>query len=201
MRREDLHELHYISLLDNIQSIVARGILSHVRASKVPHQSWDSGVQDRRRHTRVPGGRRLHEYVNLYFHARNPALFKLVREIKDHKDLCVFRVSSDVLDIPGTIITDMNAARRWCRFEPAPDGLAVVGKELVLAEWWTDDDPVEQDRRKAHRCAEVLVPDRVPPEYLMGAYASCSLAKARFDALNTGLEVTVDEHMFFNEGR
>lgn len=50
----------------------------------------------------VPGGRPLHEYVNLYFCARNPMLFR----IKDlHLELCVLQIDTNVLDLPGVVIT------------------------------------------------------------------------------------------------
>lgn len=57
-------------------------------------------IQDRRAVVRVPGGRPLHEYVNLYFHARNPMLYK---RLPMHDSLCVLRVSTDVFDLPGAV--------------------------------------------------------------------------------------------------
>jgi len=154
-------------------------------------------VQDRRRLKRVPNGRPLHEYANLYFHARNPALFLMIKDMGIPREkLCILRVSPAVLDIEGTVVTDMNAAR-CCRFERAPDGLAIVDAELTFAEWWADPDPAEKYRRKAYKCAEVLVPDRVSPEYLIGAYVSCSDARRSFSEVAPGLPSTVGERMFF----
>ncbi len=78
MRKEELDELHYITLIDNVASILTKGILSHRLAEKVPHGSVAmQEVQDRRRNKKVPGGRMLHEYVNTYFSARNPMLYLL----------------------------------------------------------------------------------------------------------------------------
>jgi hypothetical protein len=54
-------------------------------------------IQDRTRLIRVPGGRPLHEYANLYICARNPMMFK---RRSDHGALCVLRVSTAVLDLP-----------------------------------------------------------------------------------------------------
>lgn len=154
-------------------------------------------MQDRRRLKKVPDGQPLHEYANLYFHARNPALFLMIKDMGiPHEKLCILRVSPAVLDIEGTVVTDMNAAR-CCRFERAPDGLSIVDADLTLAEWWADPDPAEKYRRKAYKCAEVLVPDRVPPRYLTGAYVSCSDAQSSFDQFQTGLSSAIDEHMFF----
>jgi len=77
MRREELEELHYISPIVNVSSILTHGILSHRRASKLPHQSVAMPeIQDRRRKVQVPKARPLHEYVNLYICARNPMMYK-----------------------------------------------------------------------------------------------------------------------------
>ena len=106
----------------------------------------------------VPGGRPLHEYVNLYICARNPMMFKLKGE---HGALCILRVSTDVLDLPDVVVTDRNAASEYVRFGPAPAALSLVDRELVFARYWVHGDLIEEWRRKSIKCAEVLVPDRV----------------------------------------
>ncbi len=60
MRREELEELHYITPIANVPSILTHGILSHVRVRKLPHQSVAMPeIQDRRRKVRVPNARPL----------------------------------------------------------------------------------------------------------------------------------------------
>ena len=57
MERAKLKELHYITHVDNVASICAKGILSHRLASRVGHKSVaDAEVQSRRSGRRVPGG-------------------------------------------------------------------------------------------------------------------------------------------------
>src|SRR3989304_2107472 len=114
MTFEDLEELHYITPTKNIGSIYTLGILSHKKVEKISHQSVAMDeIQERRKKVVVPGGRPLHQYVNLYFHARNPMMFKR----KDfHKELCVVKVSKDVLSLPQVVITDGNASSDYVRF-------------------------------------------------------------------------------------
>jgi hypothetical protein len=132
MTRDDLTELHNINHLENLPSILQRGILSHARAARVKHQSVAMEViQTRRSQVRVPGGRRLHEYANLYINARNKMMYKVKG---GHKDLCVLRISSGVLDLPEVVIADQNASSAYVRFAPAPAGLALIG---VPQEKWT----------------------------------------------------------------
>jgi hypothetical protein len=78
VEREDITEFHYIAPIDNLASILQRGILSNQLSQQVPHRSVASDlIQTRRSPKTVPGGKSLHEYVNLYFHARNLMLYKL----------------------------------------------------------------------------------------------------------------------------
>lgn len=195
MERAELQELHYIAPICNVPSIMQHGILSYVRAERLRHQSVAMDVmQERRADVRVPGGRRLHEYANLYVCGRNPMLY---RRLDQRQTICVLSVSPDILDLRGAIVTDSNASSEYVRFAPAPEGLRIVDRDQTFAEYWTDQDPIQQWRKKAAKCAEVLVPDQVDPRFVRGAYVSCEEAKASLEALKTGLEVRIDRHLFF----
>src|SRR4029077_21052147 len=98
----------------NISSVINRGILSYERAAKIQHHSVAlQPVQEKRDRKQVPGGLKLHQYANLYFHARNPMLFKRMAEAPN---LCVLQVSTRVLNLAGTVISDQNAASDYVRF-------------------------------------------------------------------------------------
>ena len=195
MHRSDLKELHYIAAIENVVSILKHGILSHNRAVRVPHLSIAmQEMQDRRAHVVVPGGRKLHDYVNLYICARNPMLFKRLSLIDQ---ICVLRVDTGVLDIPGVVVTDSNASGDYVRFASAPHGLLFVDQERTFAEYWTDPDPLEYYRKKAAKCAEVLIPDRVPPEFIIGVVVGTTFAKTALDSLETQLDAQIHRHLFF----
>lgn len=62
MHRDDLEELHYITPINNIPSILQHGILSHKRADRMDHETVAlQEVQDRRKDKRLPTGKRLHD--------------------------------------------------------------------------------------------------------------------------------------------
>jgi hypothetical protein len=196
VRRDELHELHYITLIDTVPSICEFGILSHRRAESVPHDGTVAmpEIQEVRAKKVVPGGRPLHEYANLYVCARNPMLFKRQDQ---HAELCVLRVSPEVLDLPGVVVTDSNARSYYARFAPAPSGLSIVDGDLTLAESWAHPDQIRHWRHSAAKAAEVLVPDVVPASLLMGAYVSCQSSLDAFRLLGVCLVVAVDGHLFF----
>src|SRR5437016_469612 len=167
MTRAELHELGYIVPIATVPSILRRGILSHRRAEVVPHGSIAMDeVQRLRAKVIVPNGLALHEYVNLYICPRNPMLFKR----KDvHEEICILRVSTDVLDVPNVIITDSNAGSRYVRFSPSPSGLAIVDGERTFATYWKHpDDQRDEWIHTSQKCAEVLVPNVVPPRHITG---------------------------------
>ena len=195
MKRSELLELHYIAPITNVPSILRRGILSHKRAARIGHESVAmQEIQERRAKVVIPKGKPLHEYANLYICARNVMLYK---RRGGHHDICVLSVSTEVLDLPGVIVTDGNASSDYVRFAPAPHGLAIVDRALTFAEYWTDDDPIQYYRKKSARCAEVLVPGSVDPKFLNGVCVSCQESLARMQELGIDLQIRVDPHLFF----
>lgn len=196
MTRDELQELGYIVPIATVPSILRRGILSHRRAENVAHESIAlEGVQDRRAKVIVPNGRPLHEYANLYICPRNPMLLKR-RDV--HRQICVLRLSSDVLDVPNVVVTNSNAGSKYVRFSPAPGGLAIVDNERTFARWWAHpDDQIDQWRHSGQKCAEVLVPDVVPTRYIDGAYVSCSESSQALLDAGFNLPFTRSGDLFF----
>lgn len=192
MRRDEVAELHYIAPIANVPSILQRGLLSHNQVATLPHESVAMAeVQDRRQRITLPTGLRLHVYVNLYFHARNPMMYKR----KDaHETLCVLQISADVLDLPGVVITDRNAASYCQWLTPSPDGFALLDAAMIFALDWSmqyGNDFLAKRNHSAIKCAETLVPNRVGSAYVSGAYASCK--KSAEEIASTCADVSGDD--------
>jgi hypothetical protein len=203
MTRDEVKELHYITHIDNVASILRHGILSHneVKRRGLQHVSVAMAEIQERRRKQIPGGRLLHDHANLYFNARNPMMFKRARDAEvGPSRIVVIRVSAEVLGVPGVVVADKNASSDYVLFHGAHEGLALLDSALVWAEWWTDDDPIEQYRKRAAICAEVLVPDGVRPKLVVGAYVSCPETAGVVGACaeeRTTLDISVNPHIFF----
>jgi hypothetical protein len=188
-------EFQCIMPLENIPSVLKLGILSNERAAKVEHYSVAmEEVQERRDVKHVPGGLKLHQYANLYFHARNPMLFK-------RKDaaatLCVLRVSTEVRHIDGVVFADRNASSDYVRFLH-PRQEAVLDYDAIFAmDWRHANDPIAYYRHRSQKCAEVLVPYAVEPRFLTGAFVVDEAAAANLQSLGFGLPITINPEMFF----
>ncbi len=198
VERSELSEVHYITAISNLPSMLSLGLLSHDRAATVSHVSVAmEEIQDRRAPKTVPGGRRLHEYVNLYINARN---VMLARVLHSHSidELCVVRVSSSVIDHPHVVIADRNAASDYVRFADASVGLALVNREKVFAQYWTHSgDQIAEWQHKSAMCAEVLVPDTVDPRYITGVYVGSGQAQRSVTTVDAGLDLKLSDYMFF----
>ncbi|MGH3721513.1 MAG: DUF4433 domain-containing protein [Pseudonocardiaceae bacterium] len=190
-------ELHYITPVANLGSIVTHGLLSHNLAARLRHASVPlEPVQDRRAQRRVPQGRPLHDYVNLYFDARNPMMYKLLKD--GVGPLIVCRVDPVVLHLPGSVVTDGNAASDGTIFMPSPSGLVRLSEDRIYAGSWDDQDYWTKIELKRARCAELLVPDRVDPQFVLGCYVDHRNRRSECFSESPRVHVEVNSRVFFN---
>lgn len=196
LERSDVKELYYICHIANIPSILEHGILSHNLSLKLAHESIAmEEIQDRRRNKNIPGTRkRLHDYANLYFDAHNPMLSKCRRR---NNEICILLIDSKVLELENIIVADRNAACDVVRFCSVSVGLRIINKEKLFARYWTHSNLYEQWEHKSVKCAEVLVPDRVKPKHIIGAFAANETALNAFKELECSLTVHIKSDIFF----
>jgi len=191
-----LEEFQNITPLGNIPSILQHGILLHAQASKLPHLSVAlQEVQDKRDIKRIPGGLTLHEYANVYFHARNPMMS---RRRNEAGKICVLRISTEILQIPGAVITDQNAVSKYVKFS-APNYLRLMDLDYVFARNWKHpDNQIDEWRHSSAKCAEALIPYKIPPRFLLGAYVVNDLVGAELVGLGFGLPIEINADLFFH---
>jgi hypothetical protein len=191
-----LKEFQNITLISNVPSILKHGIVSYVEAAKLPHGSVAlQEVQDKRDAKRVPGGLALHEYANVYFHARNPMMS---RRRNEATRLCVLRVSVDILSLRGAVITDQNAASKYVKFS-APDQLQSMNLDDVFARNWKHpEDQIKEWRHSSAKCAEVLIPERIPAKYFLGAYVMTDAGRIKLREAGFVLPIDIDSDLFFH---
>jgi hypothetical protein len=205
MRRAPLKELYYITHINNLPSILKRGILSHelVKAENVPFISiYADDIVAKRREIKTPDGRSLWSFANLYFQARNPMLYKVVffSESTDANDIAVLGVQMSVLNKPDIFISTGNAASAPSVILPPREGkkaLSQIRKDIDK-EYWT-----EESGSKRRIMAECLVPGIIPPELITEIYVASHEAadKVRPTVEKFGLSVVREPHMFFQPSR
>jgi len=195
MHFTQVKELNYITHIDTVESILEQGILSHHQAEKIPHTNIAmDAIQKRRSKKKIPGGDYLHKFANLYFDAHNPMLCKL-SNLNSH--ICILRINKDVLKLPDVIITDRNASSDYVVFKSFPDGLEMLDENLIYAEFWTDDNQFEYWRKKSIKCAEILIPKVVPPDFISSAYVYDNEVKSKLIKLDFRKPIEVASNIFF----
>ncbi len=197
--RHHIAELHYLTLIVNVESILRQGILSHNAAQQYgPETVAMPEVQSIRSRKRLPSGRVIHDYANLYFNARNPMMFKRKEQ---HAQLCILRISTDVLGLKDAYIADGNAASGSTRFTLV-SGLGLpIDEDMVFGESWYNPDAEIFNENRRRRCAELLVPEVIDPRHITGAYVSTLDVRARLEQWMSRDMIRINERMFFYRSR
>jgi hypothetical protein len=195
MERAQIKEFHFLAPIANVPSILQHGILSHNRAKRLPHTDVAmEEIQEIRAKKKVPGGRALHDYANLFFNGRNKMMAK---KRPQHAEICVLRIRPEILDCPDAVIADQNGASKYVLFLPSPAGLKKLDRdEVFVRSWVRPGNPFEQWRLGSKVCAELLVPNRVEPAYVFGAYVVDQGAQSRFEQLNVQISCQINSDIF-----
>lgn len=187
--------LYNIQPINNIKSIMQRGLLSNERAGRIAHVSIAMNeVQARRELIKIPNGLGLHQYANLYFDPRNPMLSK---KREQNTEICILKFDKCVLDFDGVILSDRNASSDYAAFYGVKAGLKNIDFNLVYARYWTDDNYYEQCRKKSIKCAEVLVPHCISYDYVVCAAVVSDSAADRLKDTGFDKKIIVEPRVFF----
>lgn len=95
-----------------------------------------------------------------------------------------------MLDLPGVIVTDRNAAS-WPTWKSPDEGLAALEHTDVFAEYWTSRDHAQR------MCAEVLVPDKVEPRFITRVYVPSDDARQAVAGICGALPIQAHKGLFF----
>lgn len=198
----DIKRLYYITHIDNVPSILRRGILSHERVETEGDQYtpiYDEAIVAARKDKLAPNGKRLWSFANLYFNARNPMLYRVKHE-KSLDDMAVVCVKPTILQRPDIFITTGNARALQSDILPRDVGmkeLPKIKREFDIA-WWKLEDG---SKRKI--MAECLVPDLVPPENIQAIYVANHKIRERLEPMLHPSKIAIipEPNMFFLPSR
>ncbi|MBN4001144.1 DarT ssDNA thymidine ADP-ribosyltransferase family protein [Nostoc sp. LPT] len=198
MIKPDIKSLYYITHIENLPSILQRGILSHKAVEELDISYtliYDSGIVSKRKDKSTPGRSSLWDYANLYFQPRNPMMYRVVHE-KDKRDIAVVGVKPDVLAALGGLITDGNAANDPTQFFAIREGIEILQKQwkIIQNEWWN-----ELDGSKRKIMAEYLVLEQISPELVHSVFVADYKTKERVETIigSAKIPVVPEPNMFF----
>jgi len=195
-----IRELYYITHIDNVQSMLQKGILSHERVENENIKYtpiYDEKIVSNRREIKVLDGRSLWSFANLYFKARNAMLYRVLCQ-KNPDDIIVLGIRKDILNRRDIFVTTGNAASSYSEILPPSHlkkVLRIVG-DIMKKDYWT-----EADGSKRETMAECLVPDSVPPEYIqtifVTSHKTMDKVKDMLQSSNLSLSYSREPSIFF----
>jgi len=200
-RKRPIQGLYYIAPVENLPSILERGILPHAEVERLNiafTPIYDAQIVAGRQQRRTPDGNSLWEFANLYFQPRNPMLYRVVHEGKS-KNIVVLAVKPQVLDL-ARFITIGNAASPLSEILPKDEGLQTLrSKEvwaMIQSDWWRPEDG-----SKRIIMSECLIYGAVPPDFIHTVYVASHETAEQVRRLlgpRAGqVAVVQDPHMFF----
>ena len=164
MRYSDIRALYYITHIDNLPSILAKGIFSHerIRLENIQNTTiYLEHLVNKRGNKYTAAGKNLWHYTNLFFQPRNPMLFSVIKS-KGKQNIAVLRISNTVLQRQGIFITDGIASNKLTRIYSRAEGLeALQTQQVLLQSGWMSWNHSEALKRRL--MAECLVPNQVDP--------------------------------------
>ena len=198
--------LYYITHKDNLKSILKYGIFSHRHAEKwgllgrlIAKKTviYDKDIINIRRDKKFKD-RSLWDYANVYFQARNPMLYQVIKKFRS-EEIVLLQINPDIIKLPGAVVTDGNAASESTDFfenESIKKSLNNLDDTLFNRDYWTD---IYDGKRKI--MAEVLIPNKIPSKNIIGIYTdsqktSKSITEQLEKILNN-IPVTPEPWMFF----
>lgn len=166
MRHSDIRALYYITHIDNLPSILVKGILSHERSKGVQSTTiYLKHLVNKRGNRYTSDGKNLWHYANLFFQPRNPMLYYVIHN-EGAQNITVLRVSNAVLQRQGIFVTDGIASNKLTRIYSLSEGLETLQaqQEMLQSDLWTSWSDSDKVRRQL--MAECLVPNQVNPGHI-----------------------------------
>lgn len=198
-----LRELYYITHINNLASILKRGILCHrkIEEDKIDFTPiYDSSIVASRKEKKVTEGKNLWDFANLYFQPRNAMLYRVIffSGVKA-EDIIIIGIRNSIFEKKDIFITTGNAASPYTEILPydkAQKHLKGI-REKADKEWWTS-----ADGSKREIMAECLIPEEIEPDYISEIYVPDENALNKAKSICKGnIPVIPEPELFFQPSR
>ncbi|MBU4501420.1 MAG: DUF4433 domain-containing protein [Nanoarchaeota archaeon] len=177
-----VESLNHITHIDNLKSILDRGILSRNKMRNLKLDFKDISDKDvQRLRNRIEGlPRELHDYVPLYFAEDTPMLYK-VRKENDEENIVIIKVNINLLLMDDVYFSDRNCASKFVKSVHIYKGI----QNLEKLRW--DKIMAKSTEYKMLKMAEVLVPNMISPSAIEKIIISADPAKQKVKLLRRAL--------------
>lgn len=189
--------LFYVTDLENVESILKNGILSHNNAHNKGLVSVDisnNNVNDKRNRLEPSLGGNIHDFAPLFINHRNATFYYWCKN-RDKNNLILFSVNPHILLIDDVFFSDGNAAVKTTRFYRDISDFNCLNWEIIHSDYWTN----YQDGKRI-KCSEVLIKDKIPLYYIdnIYVYSEETLKKImQFFPNHFGIHLSINKSLYF----
>ena len=203
---KDIQELYYIADIDNVASILDKGILSHNDALNIPHKDISSKTIQALRKTKVistdssaEAKLPLWSFVCLFAQPHNAMMY-----LSKDKHICILRIDKTLLENKDILISDRNASCHNAKFTKAQNWTLTEETARCLYSRYSlpfSTNAIDANDYKSIRQLEILCPKTVATNYILGFFAKHKedmqeLLNILKEKLLT-LPVTINANIFF----
>lgn len=173
--KDDIQELYYITDIDNVASILDKGILSHNNAQNIPHKDISSKkIQALRQGKVISSGvpnepkSPLWSFVCLFAQPHNAMMY-----VSREKHICVLRIDKNILSEENVLISDRNASCRYAKFTQAKNWTLTDKTAQCLYSRYSlpcSTTAIDTNDYKSIRQLEILCPKTIAKHYILGFF-------------------------------
>ena len=207
MNIDEIPEIYYITTVDQIESIIKYGILSHnlIEKKRIHHRDISNPVVQEGRSKKNVMGRNLHDYANLYFAKRHPMHYNMYfRQRIAQEEICYICIDRNILLLEDTIFSDGHAIYPTTNFYSEIDDFDKLAWDIIkdpnfLAK--NPDGTYKYEGRgiiKQKKQAEVLVPNIISAEFIQRIIVNNQNTKQKIEKeINRNIKIDIDKSFYF----
>lgn len=190
--------VYHMTRVENLDSILRLGLLSHNLKTKKGLKDVEISNQDVLKHDRTIFGKHIHDYVRFYLNPKNPMLFWNKSE---QKKIAIIKV--DIIELAKQygpdclVISDGNAVSKSTKFKLIKDlkpGFLDIECIYNKKGYWNNYNE-QDDTGKRKRNAELLLDQALfPIQNASAIIVMTDEAKAQVDDIvnKSGIHITVE---------
>ncbi len=190
--------LYSIMPIQNLKTVFYYGILCKneiIKRNITSVSIAEENIQIRRDKVTIPNGLKLHDYANLYIDFKNPMLCS---KKSKNEEICILCISTEILNVPNVVMTDMNAAKSLVKFYDVKNGIDKLDFNRIFKKYWISENNCTYNENKGIKCAEVLIPYFIDKKYINKIIVYSENAKSKvIDSIGRVTDVSINEKCFF----
>lgn len=187
--------LFHMTHINNLNKILDQGLFAHSKITNyVDISNYD--VNLRRGRKEKHHNFKLHDYVPLYFNARNAMLYQKQKEYPNK--IVILEIDNSILNKDYTKFSKGNAARDDSEIETSKHKLINFPWLDIYSETWSENNHMNITR-KSLMMSECLIYNHITAKYIRRIHCENieTYSKLKSNVIGIKQEIVISPHLFF----